>query len=119
MPHVRRVRRRAAVLGHRQGEQGQAAAGREAERVLRLRRRRPQRLTFITRAGCTLCAQAEPAVRRLAGDAGVPVEVLDVDADPALRSDWGDHVPVVLLDGQEHARWFVDEAALRTALRGR
>lgn len=83
------------------------------------RRRRPERLTFVTREGCTLCAQALPVVQRLAAEAGVPVEVRDVDADPADRAQWSDHVPVVLLDGEQHSLWFVDEAALRLALRGR
>ena len=82
-------------------------------------RRRPQLLTFLTRAGCSLCAEALPEVQRLAGAAGVPVEVRDVDADPALRERWTDHVPVVLLDGEQHSLWFVDEAALVRALRGR
>jgi hypothetical protein len=45
--------------------------------------------------------------------------VRDVDADPADRARWSDHVPVVLLDGEQHAMWFVDEAKLATALRGR
>ena len=58
-------------------------------------------------------------MRRLADQAGVPVEVLDVDADPALAAQWSDHVPVVLLDGERHSMWFVDEAVLRRALRGR
>jgi hypothetical protein len=45
--------------------------------------------------------------------------VRDVDADDRDRAQWSDHVPVVLLDGVVHARWFVDEHALRTALKGR
>ena len=56
-------------------------------------------------------------MQRLAGDAGVRYEVRDVDADPADRERWSDHVPVVLLDGEEHSYWYVDEAKLRTALR--
>lgn len=83
------------------------------------RRRRPELLTFLTRTGCTLCAQALPVVQRLAAQAHVPVEVRDVDADPADRERWTDHVPVVLLDGEPHSRWFVDEKALADALRGR
>ena len=47
----------------------------------------------------------------------MPVEVRDVDADPADRAAWTDKVPVVLLDGREHAYWTVDERALRKALR--
>jgi glutaredoxin len=72
----------------------------------------------VTRQGCTLCAEAQPVVERLAVRAGVELEVLDVDLDPALKG-WSDHVPVVLLDGAEHSRWWVDEAALRKALRSR
>jgi glutaredoxin len=54
-------------------------------------------------------------VERLADRAGVPVQVVDVDADPAQR-EWSDHVPVVLLDGVEHSRWWVDEQRLGRAL---
>jgi hypothetical protein len=69
----------------------------------------------VTRQGCTLCAEAQPVVERLAARAGVPLVVADVDADPAL-SGWSDHVPVVLLDGVEHSRWWVEEKALAKAL---
>ena len=72
-------------------------------------------LTLVTRVGCHLCELAEPVAREAAVDAGVRLEVLDVDADPALRG-WSDKVPVVLLDGVEHAYWQVDRRALRQAL---
>lgn len=85
---------------------------------MRLRRRRPipTSITFVTRAGCTLCAEAEPVVVRAAADAGLPLEVRDVDADPADRQRWSDKVPVVLLDGHEHAFWRIPERPLRAAL---
>ena len=83
------------------------------------RRSRPQLLTFVTRDGCSLCAEALPVVQRLAAEAGVALEVRDVDADAQDRERWSDHVPVVLLDGEQHAMWFVDERALAAALRGR
>ncbi len=70
---------------------------------------------FVTRAGCSMCAEAQPVVERVAAAAGVPVTVGDVDADPVLRV-WSDHVPVVLLDGVLHSRWWVEEKALRAAL---
>ena len=57
-------------------------------------------------------------VARAAADAGVPLVVRDVDADPDDRARWSDKVPVVLLDGVEHAYWRVDEQVLRRALRG-
>ena len=73
---------------------------------------------LVTRAGCTLCAAAEPVVARAAAEAGVPLEVRDVDADPADRAAYTDKVPVVLLDGVEHAYWTIREDVLRRALRG-
>jgi glutaredoxin len=76
----------------------------------------PSSVVLVTRAGCTLCAQAEPVVARAAADAGVPLEVRDVDADPDDLARWSDKVPVVLLDGVEHAYWRIDEPVLRRAL---
>ena len=67
------------------------------------------RLQLLTRAGCHLC--------EIAAEAGLAPESLDVDADPELQAEYGDRVPVVLLDGREHAYWSVDERVLRKALR--
>lgn len=72
----------------------------------------------MTRKGCHLCEQAEPLVARAAEQAGVPLELRDVDVDIGLRATYSDKVPVVLLDGVEHAYWRIDERALRAALRG-
>jgi glutaredoxin len=63
-----------------------------------------------------MCAEAQPVVERLAERAGVALSVVDVDSEPTL-SEHSDHVPVVLLDGVVHSRWWVDETALRKALR--
>lgn len=62
-----------------------------------------------------MCAEAQPVVERVVAAAGGVVQVLDVDADPALAV-WSDHVPVVLIDGVLHSRWWVNEAELRAAL---
>ena len=78
---------------------------------------RPSSVVLVTRAGCHLCALAEPVVARAATDAGVPLEVRDVDARPEDHDRWTDKVPVVLLDGVEHAYWSIDEQVLRKALR--
>jgi glutaredoxin len=81
------------------------------------RRTRPSLVTFVTRQGCHLCEVAEPVVRSAAAIAGVAFELRDVDADPADRAAYSDKVPVVLLDGREHAYWSVDPKALQKALR--
>jgi hypothetical protein len=56
-------------------------------------------------------------VRAAAADAGIAYELRDVDASPADRAAWSEKVPVVLLDGREHAYWTVDDKSLRRALR--
>lgn len=76
----------------------------------------PAAVVLVTRSGCTLCAEAEPVVARATADAGLPLEVRDVDADPADVARWSEKVPVVLLNGAEHAFWRIDERRLRKAL---
>jgi hypothetical protein len=78
-----------------------------------------RRITLLTRVGCHLCDDARAAIIRIAEDTGVGWRELDVDADPARADEYGDRVPVILLDGREHGYWRVEEARLRDALAGR
>jgi len=76
------------------------------------------RLRLLVRAGCHLCATARETLTRLGEEVGeIPVEV-DVDTDPELQAEYGDRVPVVLLDGREHSYFTVDVDRLRRDLRG-
>ena len=57
----------------------------------------------------------------LAEELGFTLSSTDVDAEaaagePALRAEFGDRLPVVLLDGVEHSYWEVDEPRLRADL---
>ena len=74
------------------------------------------RLTLLTRAGCHLCAEARGVLSRVATELGTPWHEVDVDGDRELRAEYGDRVPVVLLDGAEHGYWRVEEHRLRRAL---
>jgi glutaredoxin len=67
------------------------------------------RVTLISRDGCHLCEQAEATLDRIAPGQWTRV---DVDSDIELERDYGDRVPVVLLDGAEHGYWRVEEARL-------
>lgn len=75
------------------------------------------RVVLLDRVGCHLCDQARPLVLAAADRAGTGVEVRDVDEDPSLQRDWGDQVPVVIVDGRVHARYRVDPESLSAALR--
>jgi glutaredoxin len=74
------------------------------------------RVTLITRVGCHLCEQAETLLRQLSGELGFDYEELDVDADSARRAEYSDRVPVILIDGDEHGYWRVEEPRFRSAL---
>ena len=74
------------------------------------------RLQLLTRSGCHLCEVAAETLGRLAAEAGLVPELVDVDADDELRGEYGDRVPVVLLDGREHSYFTVDVERLRRDL---
>ncbi|WP_229067959.1 glutaredoxin family protein [Actinoplanes sp. DH11] len=67
------------------------------------------RLTLISRAGCHLCEVAEQTLDRIAPGGWTKV---DVDSDVELERDYGDRVPVLLLDGKEHGYWRIEEERL-------
>lgn len=77
-------------------------------------------VTLLTRAGCGLCTTALTQLKAICGDFGLPVHTVDVDevavSDPGLRAEFGDRLPVVLLDGREHSYFDVDEPRLRADL---
>ena len=70
------------------------------------------RITLITRAGCHLCEQAAESLARVGDATGVGWREVDVDSDAELQREYGDRVPVILLDGREHGYWRVEEARL-------
>ncbi len=70
----------------------------------------------MTRAGCPSCVTAEADVARICADLGVAWRAVDVDTDPELRAEYGDRVPVIVVDGAEHGYWRVEEDRLRAAL---
>ena len=67
------------------------------------------RVTLISRDGCHLCADAEAVLNRILPGQWSRV---DVDSDVELERDYGDRVPVVLLDGKEHGYWRIEEERL-------
>ncbi|MET8149282.1 glutaredoxin family protein [Actinoplanes sp. NPDC049668] len=67
------------------------------------------RITLISRDGCHLCEVAEQTLDRIAPGQWTRVEVGE---SIELERDYGDRVPVVLLDGKEHGYWRVEEERL-------
>lgn len=73
-------------------------------------------VTLLVRAECHACTEALAAVSRICGELAVPWSTVDVDSDVELRAEFGDRVPVIMIDGAEHGYWKVEEPRFRRAL---
>jgi hypothetical protein len=70
------------------------------------------RITLITRPGCHLCEIAAAVLDRVAERSGEGWRELSVDTDIELEREYGERLPVVLLDGKEHGYFQVEEDRL-------
>jgi glutaredoxin len=74
------------------------------------------RVLIYTREGCHLCSEAESKVAHICAELELDFTTVDVDTDPELRAEYGDRVPVIMVDGREHGFFRVEEKRLRAAL---
>ena len=74
------------------------------------------RVVVLTKPGCHLCADARAAVARISAELGVGWAERDITGDAELTARWGEYIPVVLVDGEVHDWFRVDDDRLRTAL---
>lgn len=74
------------------------------------------RVMLLTRTNCHLCEPVRATVVRVCTAAGESWREVNVDSDPDLRSEYGDQVPVVLVDDEFLASFRLDEDALAAAL---
>lgn len=71
------------------------------------------------REGCHLCDDARAVVEAVCAEAGVAWAEVDVDApdaDPALREQYGEYLPVVTVGGVQQGFWRVDARRLARAV---
>ncbi len=74
------------------------------------------RVVLFTRQSCHLCDDARVVVDAVCAYADVAWVEQDVDADPALKAQYGDEVPVVTVDGAVVGFWHINAERLRLAL---
>ncbi|MEU3845126.1 glutaredoxin family protein [Streptomyces sp. NPDC028635] len=85
-------------------------------------RRRPHRapqdrlVTLVRKPGCHLCDDAQQVIEKVCGELGVPWEQKDITQDQDLHDQYWEQIPVVLVDGEQHTFWRVNEQRLRSAL---
>lgn len=79
----------------------------------------PVRVVVLVRAACRTCDRMEGVVREICGRVGEEHSVVDVDApdaDPEWRAEYGDRIPVTLVDGVEVGSWRLEPDDLVRAL---
>jgi hypothetical protein len=76
----------------------------------------PHTITLLSRPGCHLCDEARAVISRVAADLGLPWTERDITASDQDLREYGEMIPVTLIDGVQHDFWRVDERRLRRAL---
>ena len=71
----------------------------------------PQTLvTMYSRQNCHLCEVAKEAVESARNEADFDFEVVFIDGDAGLEKEYGEEVPVTLINGKRHDYFRVDRA---------
>lgn len=76
----------------------------------------PRTITLLSRPGCHLCDDARAVISRVAADLGIAWTERDITASDDDLKNFGEMIPVTLIDGVQHDFWRVDEHRLRRAL---
>ncbi len=74
------------------------------------------RVVLIGKPECHLCENARLIIAKVCAELGETWSELSILDDPALADQYFESIPVVLIDGQVHDKWRVNEVRLRTAL---
>lgn len=79
------------------------------------------KVLLYSRSGCHLCDVALETLEKLQNELAMTspfeIEVNLIDGQPDLEAEYGEQVPVTLIDGKVHDFWRVDPERFRTALR--
>ena len=75
-------------------------------------------LSVVGRADCHLCDEAKNVIHQVLRDfPEVVTEEVSVEDNPLWADIYGERIPVILINGVEHAQWKVDAQQLTDALR--
>jgi Glutaredoxin-like domain (DUF836) len=77
----------------------------------------PHTITLLSRTGCHLCDEARTVISRVAADLAIAWTERDITDSAEDLREYGEMIPVTLIDGVQHDFWRVDEHRLRRALR--
>lgn len=80
-------------------------------------------LTIYTKPGCHLCEQAREAIDRVIGEfkkanktSDILLEEINILDNAELEKKYAEEIPVLLINGNMHNYWRIDEERLMRAL---
>ncbi len=76
----------------------------------------PMRVTIMSRRECHLCHVVTRVAAQVQEDLAFQLTIVDVDNDENLRREYGNRIPVVLLDDREILSGKVTGGELRKAI---
>jgi glutaredoxin len=92
-------------------------AWRWLNRLIRPKEQRVPEIVMYTRSGCHLCEEAWQLLEEAHQRHAFTLRAVDVDADPQLKRDHGECVPVITVDGRVRFRGRVNPVLLNRLLR--
>jgi glutaredoxin len=79
-------------------------------------------VTLYSRPGCHLCESAFTTLQelreKLASLAAIEISEISIASDPILEKKYSDYIPVILINGQPHDFYAVNEDRFIAAIKG-
>jgi glutaredoxin len=76
-------------------------------------------VTLYSRPGCHLCDDMKTLVNQVARSIPLSLSVVDISTDPRLERQYGEEIPVLVVDGKKAAKYRISESDLRRLLNSR
>ncbi len=73
-------------------------------------------VTIYSRRGCHLCEVAESVVREVNQEVTFDLQVIYIEGDTHLESEYGEEVPVTVINGKRHDYFKVDKKRFTEAV---
>lgn len=67
-----------------------------------------KKVTVYSRSGCHLCEIAIDRIKSTMDELKFELDIKLIDNDIKLQEEYGEQVPVILIDGKVHDYWRVD-----------
>ena len=67
-----------------------------------------KRVTVYSRSGCHLCEIAIDRIKSTMSELKFELDIKLIDDDVKLQEEFGEQVPVILIEGKVHDYWRVD-----------